>query len=112
MGVINKIVTLEYRHFFEGPKAIILSIVKEFYANVSEARVDRVMVRIEQIAFGKSTINSYYGLRDIEQREHKAFLGKVNFDEVIQTFKWVEHNGKILNGKYKNFDAKYFTNIS
>lgn len=61
-----------------------MSIVKEFYANVSETLNDRAMVNRVLVPFGASVINTYYDKKDVTQGEYETHLKNVHFEIVIK----------------------------
>ena len=61
--------------------------------------------------FDPSTINTFYGLPEVNNSAYMALEGEVNYEKVISMLtepnsgaKWRMHNGE-----YRSFPSKYFT---
>ena len=50
--------------------------VKEFYANVEEKERDYVFVRGKKVWFGRTSINKFFELNDLETLKCNAIMGK------------------------------------
>lgn len=60
-------------------------IIREFYANELEAINDRAMIIGVCVPFSTSTINSYYGMREVNIWEYKAYLENIDYEGVLGT---------------------------
>lgn len=71
--------------FVKQPEATVVSIVKEFYANVKEARDSVVQVRGKPVSFDPESINSYYQLEGVVTDDGftQYYHNDLNLGEVV-----------------------------
>lgn len=60
-----------------------MSIIREFYANVLDIVDDKAIVRGVFVLFDAYDINAFYGIKDIGQEEHVAYLKNVDYVDII-----------------------------
>lgn len=63
----------------EQPSATVISVVKEFYANAWETKNYVVQVHGKLVSYARTTINSYYNLRDIDVDDY-MYYGSDHYD--------------------------------
>ena len=65
------------------PEAVVMSVVKEFYANMEEHKDFHVFVRGKWVPFDRTTINKHYKLTNInnDRYEHKL-QGEVDWETI------------------------------
>ncbi|XVF20499.1 hypothetical protein REPUB_Repub12eG0005800 [Reevesia pubescens] len=71
--------------FVTQPKLVVLTVVREFYANAMEHQNGKVFVRGKWVSFDRSTINRYYRLPNIVDNEYHQQKDKFNWEEVSRT---------------------------
>lgn len=85
LGIHATINEHRWRVLTSQPKAVMVSIVKEFYANVVEAKDKVTIVRRKSVPFDNVSINGYYNLAPIEVDQFTHYTQEeLNWDEVIQ----------------------------
>ena len=66
------------------PKAAVVLVVQEFYANMEEHRNFRVFMRGKWVAFDKTTINKHYNLPNIDNDRYEHILkGAANWETIM-----------------------------
>ena len=68
--------------FTMHPESSITEVVYEFYANFYSAWDGAIYVRGKWVPIGRTIINEYYGLHDIERDDYQRYLKNVDIDEV------------------------------
>ena len=58
------------------PKATILPVVQQFYANVKEGEWDNVFMQGKRLRFSHTIINEFFRLNDLETLEYNSIMGK------------------------------------
>ena len=66
----------KWNEFCTQPKAAIVPIVREFYANAPEHDNRKVFVRGKQVNFSGKAINRFFKLPDIEKDGYNAFISR------------------------------------
>ena len=72
------------------------------------------MVRGKVVKFDPSTINSFYGLDDVEDNKYTTLQGNADYKEVITflTRQGIEARWKMRNAEYQTFSSKHFSHIT
>ena len=67
---------MKWSEFCAQPKAAIVPIVREFYANAPEHDNRKVFVRGKQVNFSGKAINIFFKLPNIEKDGYTAFISR------------------------------------
>ncbi|KGN46897.1 hypothetical protein Csa_020731 [Cucumis sativus] len=93
--------------FVKQPEPAVLSIVREFYANMVEGS-SRSFVRGRQVSFDYGTINRYYHLPNFERDEYDIYASEhVDVHQIIRELcqpgaEWVINPGEPIRFKSSN----------
>ena len=75
-SIQNNFRAIKWDEFCNQPKAAIVPIVREFYANAPEHNNRKVFVRGKMINFSGKAINKIFKLSDIERDEYSTYIGR------------------------------------
>ena len=82
-SVSQHVKTRKWEELVKHPEAIVLPLVREFYANIEEYRNFQVFVRGKMVLFNRTTINKYYNLPNIENDGYEHMLkGSINWETI------------------------------
>lgn len=74
-----------WEDFVKQPEAAVVSLVREFYANMDESSLS-VIVRGKLVKFDHSTINRFYKLPNIDNDEYSTYINdELNLEQVLET---------------------------
>ncbi|XP_075492501.1 uncharacterized protein LOC142530555 [Primulina tabacum] len=93
--------------FGEQPKAAVVSVVREFYANASEQIDGKAFVRGRLVTFDSLTINALLETADVDDSEFEALVVNPNYTMIIETLCHPGAMWKPLGGPPSCFDEKY-----
>lgn len=57
------------------------------------------------VPFSASTINAYYGMRDVGQGGYEPYLENIDYEKVIEALTSEGAEWDITNGRHKTFDV-------
>ena len=84
-SIANVIRERKWGEFCAQPKAAIVPVVREFYANAPKHDNRKVFVRGKQVNFSGKAINRFFKLPDIEKDEYNAYIGRqIDYQEILQ----------------------------
>ena len=75
-SIHNNFRARKWDEFCAQPKAAIVPIIREFYANAPEHKNRKVFVRGKWVNFSGKAINEIFKLPDINRDEYAAYIGK------------------------------------
>lgn len=107
---LQRAVNRQWLKFVEQPGTAVVSLVREFYANLKVRHQDfKVRVRGKMVSFNKETINTVYSMPNYEADEYRELMaGTVNYFEIMQRICVPGASWKLnLNGDVVNFESKY-----
>lgn len=99
-----------WAHFIQTPSDAVISVVREFYANLRVKHdVPEVYVRGKIVSFSAPTINTLYNMPSYDQDEYRAFVqAPVEFDELIEFLCYRGAVWKLnASGHVMSFPARY-----
>lgn len=96
--------------FIKTPSDAVLSVVREFYANLRvQPNTDEVLVRGKRVFFGASTINTLYSMPNYDLDGYRAFLqAPVEFDQLLEFLCYTGASWKLsASGHVMSFQARH-----
>lgn len=69
-----------WKKFVEVPPPTVLTVVKEFYANMFHVRQNKCFVRGQKVSFDAKTINAYYGIPKLPKDQWTPYYDKDDID--------------------------------
>ena len=96
-----------WRDLCKPLKLVVISIVREFYANSIDQALKRVWVMGKWVPFDSETINSFYNLANVDNEAYAKLRDEPNYKEIIKCLtndqeKWkVNSEGQVVNFKDK-----------
>ena len=104
-----------WRELCKLPKPVVISIVREYYANFVDQALKRVWVRGKWVLFDSETINSFYNLASVDNEAYAKLRDEPNYKEIIKCLtndqeKWkVNSEGQVVN--FKANDLLYIPKV-
>ena len=84
-SIQNNFRARKWDNFCDQPKAAIVPIVREFYANAPEHNNRKVFVRGKWVNFSGKAINQFLKVPDIDRDEYTVFIGRqIDYQEILQ----------------------------
>ena len=84
-AIQNNIYARKWDEFCKQPKAAVVPIVREFYANAPEHNNRKVFVRGKWVSFSGRAINQFFKTPDIDKDDYNAFIAKpIDYQELLQ----------------------------
>ena len=84
-SIQNNFRARKWDEFCNQPKAAIVPIVREFYANAPEHNNRKVFVRGKWVSFSGRAINQFFKVPDIDRDEYTAFIGRqIDYQDILQ----------------------------
>ena len=86
---------------------IVISIVREFYANLADQALKRVWVSGKWVPFDSETINNFYNLPNVDNEAYEKLSNEPNYKEIIKCLTNDQERWKInCESQVVNFKAK------
>ena len=68
----------------QTPRSTVISIVREFYANLVNQALKKVWVRGKWVPFDSETISSFYNLPKVNNETYENIRDGPNYKEIIK----------------------------
>ena len=100
--------------FVKPHQPTIATLVREFYANLPQHRDRRVFVRGKWVSFRRDTINTFYGLQEVDDSTFDVLQRRLGYDSIISFLidgkgTW-KTNASNQVGKFQNFMLTWWQN--
>ena len=91
-----------WRELYKPPMPVVISIIREFCANLADQALKRVWV-----PFDSETINSFYNLPNVDNEAYEKLRDEPNYKKIIKCLKNDQEKWKINSeGQVVDFKAK------
>ncbi|XP_073034928.1 uncharacterized protein [Primulina eburnea] len=96
-----------WEKFGAQPRAAVVSIVREFYANAGEKTDDKAFVRGKLVSFDSEIINAFLETPEVDDSTFQALVANPDYTVIIDTLCHPGAIWKPVGGSPSCFDEKY-----